>query len=139
MENSNNKERFYYSPIEAKVEIVPLVDVKMDNKLNLNDMELGNMTINNLLADPEVELHKKKDSVKIIKKNENLVITLEVQQRTGLNKTTLTHYEKSTSKEERRENIEKMYHEDKLTQAQIADIVGLTQPQVSAILKKNKK
>ncbi|WP_396128905.1 sigma factor-like helix-turn-helix DNA-binding protein [Exiguobacterium mexicanum] len=94
------------------------------------------MTLDEIFSDDNVEIYKKKNYVKLIREDEDIILTVDLKKRNGLESVTSRKYNKNLTKEETRDLIKELYYEEKLTQAEIADIVGLTQPQISVILKK---
>lgn len=116
-----------------------IVTISANNLLDTNDIPIGDLTLNELLADEDIEFRKKKNQITLIKADDNYIVTIDLKTRPGLNSIVANKYDKDSSPELKKQIIYELYHEEKKTQSEIADIVGLTQPQISVILKNMKK
>lgn len=100
--------------------------------------DIANMTLEELMSSDDVEIHKKGNVLKIKGKTGSEIISIEV--RSYDNTTTVlksqTHRDKPVS--QMRPTIAKMRKEGK-TQAEVADILGTTQTNISKIEKKMKQ
>lgn len=99
---------------------------------------LQNMTIGNLLSDPDVEFRGGKGSLVMRRNIEGSRVTLRVDKREHYGEVSEFVVDRDMSREDRDRTIIDLRVNHKMTQQEIADKLDISQSGVSQILKRNK-
>lgn len=99
-----------------------------------NQKNIGEMTLNELFNDTDVEIIKTKKSLKLIKDTEENSIVFEMKKKEGLEITNHYKFHKTKDKSILQKTAKELYREGH-TQKEIADILGMHQSQISLILR----
>lgn len=113
----------------------------MSNKLKANNgsilpQNIGNMTLNELMNQEDVEIIKKGKSVKMKRALENKTISIEVRSYDDGQTISQSKFNKPESKKDLAETVRRMYYEDKMRQEDIAFTLDISQAYVSILLNK---
>ena len=105
---------------------------------NMLPSDIADMTLSDLMASKDVEVHKKDNVLKIKRRTPSETITVEVRSYddTAIVSQSRTHRNRPFSQME--STIAQLRKEGK-TQAEVADILGTTQTNISKIENKKKK
>ena len=100
--------------------------------------ELGNMTLNDLMSQPNVEISKKGNLTKVKNKTQNESVMLEIRQYPDVTTISQHRADKTKPVSQQTETVKQLRKEGK-TQVETADILGTTQSNIAKIEKAIKK